>query len=87
MSPVLSAGVRFFVVVVAGTALVLAVAWLGSTVLRRVRVRPSGASAVGWALLFLSFGKMPPPPPASQIELDLNARKDRSLSRQDDSLP
>ncbi|HET9864832.1 MAG TPA: hypothetical protein VFP37_15420 [Steroidobacteraceae bacterium] len=35
---------------------------------RSAKRKPSGAGAVGWAMLFLTFGRMPPPPPASQIE-------------------
>jgi hypothetical protein len=30
--------------------------------------RSAGVGAVGWAMLFLTSGRMPPPPPASQIE-------------------
>ena len=30
--------------------------------------KSSGVGAVGWAMLFLTSGRMPPPPPASQIE-------------------
>jgi hypothetical protein len=43
--------------------------------------RPPWVSAAGWAMLFLSSGRMPPPPPASQIELDMNGEKDRLASR------
>ena len=39
-----------------------------------------GAGAVGWALLFLTSGRMPPPPPESQIEAEFNGEKDRSSS-------
>ena len=41
--------------------------------------RSNGLSSLGWALLFLSSGRMPPPPPESQIEQDL---KERDNSRQ-----
>ena len=41
--------------------------------------RSKGLSSFGWALLFLSSGRMPPPPPESQIEQDL---KERDNSRQ-----
>jgi hypothetical protein len=39
-----------------------------------------GVSTIGWALLFLTSGRMPPPPPESQIEQDLNARDNRNQS-------
>ena len=35
---------------------------------RLAKKRSSGVGAVGWAMLFLTSGRMPPPPPASQIE-------------------
>jgi hypothetical protein len=35
---------------------------------RSAKHRSSGVGAVGWAMLFLTSGRMPPPPPASQIE-------------------
>lgn len=35
---------------------------------RSAKKRSSGVGAMGWALLFLTSGRMPPPPPASQIE-------------------
>jgi hypothetical protein len=43
--------------------------------------RSSGAANLGWALLFLTSGRMPPPPSASQIEAELNGEKDRLGSR------
>lgn len=39
-----------------------------------------GVSTIGWALLFLTSGRMPPPPPASQIEQDLKSRDNRNES-------
>ena len=44
-----------------------------------VKRRPS-SGGLGWALLFLMSGRMPPPPPASQIEVELNGEKDRAAS-------
>lgn len=44
----------------------------------RHKKHSKGASAFGWALLFLTSGRMPPPPPQSQIEQDLQARNNRS---------
>lgn len=46
--------------------------------------RSKGASAFGWALLFLTSGRMPPPPPESQIEQDLKARNNRGESAGED---
>jgi hypothetical protein len=37
-------------------------------------------SHFGWALLFLASGRMPPPPPETQIEAEINTEKDRSSS-------
>lgn len=48
---------------------------------RRAKKRvPGGLSRVGWALLFLTSGRMPPPPPETQIEREANAEKDRLAS-------
>ena len=41
----------------------------------------TGVGAFGWALLFLSSGRMPPPPPQSQIEQEENEKKNREVSR------
>ena len=41
----------------------------------------SGVGAFGWALLFLSSGRMPPPPPQSQIEQEENEKKNRETAR------
>ncbi len=46
------------------------------------RKRPVGAG-FGWALLFLSSGRMPPPPPQSQIEQEAGERKNRGISERD----
>jgi hypothetical protein len=43
--------------------------------------RPASIANLGWALMFLTSGRMPPPPPASQIEAELNGEKDRLGSR------
>lgn len=40
--------------------------------------RSKRVSNIGWMLLFLTSGRMPPPPPESQIEQDLRARNNRS---------
>jgi hypothetical protein len=48
---------------------------------RRARTQGSGAgSHFGWALLFLTSGRMPPPPPETQIEAEANTEKDRGAS-------
>ena len=45
--------------------------------MRAARRGIPGASGLGWALLFLSSGRMPPPPPETQIELERQGDKDR----------
>jgi len=47
---------------------------------RRAKHRSSGVGAVGWAMLFLTSGRMPPPPPASQIEEATHGEKDEGSS-------
>jgi hypothetical protein len=47
---------------------------------RTAKRRSSGASNLGWALLFLTSGRVPPPPPEAQIEAALNGEKDRAAS-------
>jgi hypothetical protein len=42
--------------------------------------RSSGFGAVGWAMLFLTSGRMPPPPPASQIEEATHGQKEQESS-------
>ena len=49
---------------------------------RRHKKPSKGWSAFGWALLFLTSGRMPPPP-ESQIEQEHQARKNRSESTED----
>ena len=44
-----------------------------------------GAVLAAWALLFLFSGRMPPPPPETQIELERHTEKDREASRDVDS--
>lgn len=44
----------------------------------RRRKRSKSVTGIGWMLLFLTSGRMPPPPPESQIEQDLKARNNRS---------
>jgi hypothetical protein len=64
----------------------LAIYILGSA--RRVRERRSvGGSHFGWALLFLASGRMPPPPPETQIETEANTEKDRSSADPLQKLP
>ncbi|HEX2585211.1 MAG TPA: hypothetical protein VHL14_08765 [Steroidobacteraceae bacterium] len=45
--------------------------------------RSKGGSALGWAILFLSSGRMPPPPPESQIEEEMQSKKNREASDKD----
>lgn len=47
---------------------------------RVAKGRSEGARHLGWALLFLTSGRVPPPPPDTQIELELNGEKDRGAS-------
>lgn len=76
--------ITFVLLVAALTAIVGLLIWLFSRAMRGARRGTSGASGLGWALLFLSSGRMPPPPPASQIEQEMNTHKDRLASQQDE---
>jgi hypothetical protein len=60
---------------------VAALLWFMARSARRNASRPSWVASAGWVLLFLTSGRMPPPPPASQIEVELNGEKDRLGSR------
>lgn len=51
--------------------------WLMARATRSKARRPAWVGAAGWAMLFLTSGRMPPPPPASQIELEHDGDKDR----------
>ena len=73
--------VTFALIVLGATAAVWLVVWNISRAMRAAKRSSPGVSAAGWALLFLSSGRMPPPPPASQIELDVAGKKDREGSR------
>ncbi len=60
-------------------AMSLAIYVMGSA--RRARQRRSpGGSHLGWALLFLTSGRMPPPPLDTQIEAEANTEKDRNAA-------
>jgi hypothetical protein len=72
---------EFAVVVVIVTALLLLLIRAGRGALRFAKHSPAGVGAIGWALLFFTSGRMPPPPPASQIEVDMAGKKDREASR------
>jgi hypothetical protein len=61
-------------------AMALLAIYLAVRTVGAVKKKSTGAGAVGWALLFLAFGRMPPPPPASQIELEVASKKDRLAS-------
>lgn len=67
--------------VLGAAALALFGIYLAVRMVRNAKKKPTGAGAIGWALLFLGFGRMPPPPPASQIEQEVNSKKDRLISR------
>jgi len=58
---------------------VLGALWRWKT--RRTKRSSGAGGAFGWALLFLSSGRIPPPPPQSQIEQDAREKKNRESSR------
>ncbi|HKE97187.1 MAG TPA: hypothetical protein VKB34_22950 [Povalibacter sp.] len=62
-----------------GVAITLAAHWLS----RSNRSKRTGLGSLGWVMLFLSSGRMPPPPPQSQIEAEVGEKKNREISRQD----
>ncbi len=72
---------RFVLIVVIAAALVLALLRVGRRAMRSAKHGSLGIGAIGWALLFLTSGRMPPPPPQSQIEIDIAGKKDREASR------
>jgi hypothetical protein len=72
---------KFSLIVVAVTALVLLIIIGIARAVRAAKHSPAGVGAIGWALLFLTSGRMPPPPPPSQIEVDIAGKKDRNASR------
>jgi hypothetical protein len=49
---------------------------------RKKPKRSPGVGMAGWALLFLSSGRMPPPPPQSQIEQEAGERKNREIGEE-----
>ena len=57
---------------------------LATRLMRGARRGVPGAPSLGWALLFLTSGRMPPPPPATQIEQELNSERDRLVAGQRD---
>ncbi len=61
-------------------ALVMLAVYVKRSAGRVGKRRSAGASNVGWALLFLTSGRIPPPPPEAQIEAELNGEKDRAAS-------
>jgi hypothetical protein len=82
----MSGGIATFGLIVLGaTAVVWLVVWSLARAMRSAKRSSPRVSAAGWALLFLSSGRMPPPPPASQIELDVASKKDRHGSRDVDT--
>jgi len=75
----------FVLIVLVVTAALALVAWGVARAMRSAKRSSPGVSAAGWALLFLSSGRMPPPPPSTQIELDISGKKDRESSRDADT--
>ena len=80
----MNAWLTYLASVCAVSAIAGLLVWLGSRAMRSAKRGVPGAGGLGWALLFLSSGRMPPPPPASQIEQEMNTRKDRLASEQDE---
>lgn len=60
-----------------GTVLVALAVRFATKAMRAAKRLMPGAGEVGLALGFLFSGRMPPPPPRSQIEAELNGEKDR----------
>ena len=58
-------------------AVLLLAVYLTGSRRRAARARSAGLGNLGWALLFLTSGRMPPPPLEAQIEAELNTKKDR----------
>ena len=71
----------FALVVSVATAVILLAILGGRRIIRGAKRTPTGVGAVSRALLFLTSGRTPTPPPASQIELDMAGRKDREGPR------
>lgn len=71
----------FVLEVLSATAIVLAVVRIAVGMIGKAKQSPPGVGAVAWALLFLTSFRMPPPPPATQIEVDIAGKKDREGSR------
>jgi hypothetical protein len=72
------------VIALACIAAILLAVWIARRRKPRKKV-PASVGAFGWALLFLTSGRMPPPPPQSQIEQEAHEKKNRESSRADSS--
>jgi hypothetical protein len=68
------------VVVLAVSCAVVLLIYGAIRAVRAAKFRSSGVGAASWAMLFLSSGRMPPPPPASQIEEATHGEKDEASS-------
>lgn len=73
--------VGFAIGVTVATALVLVIFRFAARLMSGAKRSSRGVGALTWALLFLTSGRMPPPPPATQIEVDVAGKKDREASR------
>jgi hypothetical protein len=60
---------------------VIAFIYAAFRAVRRAKRSSSGVGAVGWAMFFLTSGRMPPPPPASQIEEATHGEKSEGSLR------
>jgi len=68
-------------IILAAVVATFVVVLLAFLLMRRARRGVPGAQSFGWALLFLTSGRMPSLQPASQIEAELNTEKDRLVGR------
>ena len=76
---------QYSLTVLAVTIAFFIVAALVVKAMRWARNRPPALGGVFWAAMFLSSGRMPPPPPQTQIEQETGEKKNREVGRGDDS--
>ena len=63
------------------TTLAWIIIYLAIRSVRSAKRSPPWAGAIGWALMFLSVGRIPLPPPTTQIEENIAGKKDSESSR------
>ncbi len=59
---------RIVVTTAIAAAVAIGAGWVVARAMRYARKGSHGAAAIGWALLFFSFGMAPPPTPQQQVE-------------------